>query len=186
MKQALINISIQRQSTNVNKNLPVVLFYANDYLSGYAQSLKGLIPNGVTFIGATSEINSGNVKFRFQDNVTLGYDNLIVSCNEIPMVTLLQNSITNPFKIKNLGYQLNDTSLIPYQYLQNIEFFKGGVFGKTIGDSITPNQYRGDMFKLDDFIDIPLNYEVNGQIGINTFLTPKNTFTLNLSLQIEQ
>lgn len=186
MKQALINISIERTSTNVNANLPVVLFHGNDFLSGYAQSLKGLIPQNVNYIGSTNEINSGNVKFRFQDINTLGYDNLILSCNELPMTTLIQNSITKSFKIKSLGYQINDTSLIPYQNLLNIQFFKSDIFGKTIRDSFTPNQYRNDTDKLTDFIEIPLNYEINSNFGINTFLTKKNVITVNYSLVIEQ
>lgn len=186
MKQALINIAVERTSTNINKVLPLTLFHGNDFLSGYAQSLRGLVPNGVELLSVSNEVSTGNVRFRFRDVVTLQIDDINLKCNELPMTTLIQNSIINPFYIKELGYQLDDTSLIPYQYLLNIEFFKGGVFGKSVTDSITPNQYRFDLQKLDDYIKIPLNYFVNGEIGINLFMTPKNNFTLNLSLNIEQ
>lgn len=184
MKNSLINISITRQSTNVNFNLPTVLFNANDYLSGYSQSLRGLIPNGVNYIGTTSEVQTGNFRFRFQDLNTLQVDNIVLSCNEIPMVTLLQNSITQKIKINEILYQLDDTSLINSQYSQNIQFIESGIFGKKVNDSFTPNQYRNDMFKINDSITLPLNLEIGSNNGLIVFMTSKNSFVLNLSLNI--
>jgi hypothetical protein len=85
MKQGLINISIQRLTSNISQNLPVVLFNANDFLSGYAQSLRGLIPTNIAVTSQTELNNTGNILFRYQLGVNV--DRLIASCNEIPLTT---------------------------------------------------------------------------------------------------
>lgn len=177
----LINIGIERRTSNINQNLPVVLFNANDFLSGYAQSLKGLIPSSVTTI-AENETNTGNIKFRYQNGIQV--DNLFVSCNEIPMTTLVQNTYTNKIKIKNLEYNLNDVSFAPRQYLQKLFLINGGIFGKKTIDSFTPNMYRNDMQKINDSIDIPLNLEITPSNGIAVFMT-SDSLSINLSLTIE-
>lgn len=177
----LINIGIQRRSSNINQPLPVVLFNANDFLSGYAQSLKGLISTDISTL-AISEVNTGNLRFRYQ----LGpqTDNLIVSCNEIPMITLIQNTYTSKIKIKNLEYNLNDVSYAPRQYLQKIFLINGGILGKKTTDSFTPNMYRNDLQKLDDTINIPLNLDITPSNGLAVFMT-SDSLSINLSLTIE-
>lgn len=177
----LINIGIQRQTSNINQPLPVVLFNANDFLSGYAQSLKGLIPSNVTTI-AENEANTGNIKFRYQLGVQV--DNLIASCNEIPMTTLVQNTYTNKLKIINLEYNLNDVSFAARQYLQKINLINGSILGKKTFDSFTPNMYRNDLQKLDDTINIPLNLQITPSNGIALFMI-SDALSINLSLTIE-
>jgi hypothetical protein len=177
----LINIGIQRNSSNINQPLPVVLFNANDYLSGYAQSLKGLIPTSISTI-AENEVNTGNVKFRYQQGIFVDF--LIASCNEIPLTTLVQNTYTNKIKIKNLEYTLNDVSFAPRQYLQKINLINGGILGKKISDSFTPNMYRNDIQKIQDSIDIPLNLDITPSNGIAFFMM-SDSLSINLSLTIE-
>ena len=177
----LINIGIQRVTGNINQNLPVILFNANDFLSGYAQSLKGLIPSNISADRQT-EVNTGSIKFRYQLGAQV--DNLIASCNEIPMTTLVQNTYTNKIKIKNLEYNLNDVSFAPRQYLQKLNFIEGGILGKKITDSFTPNMYRSDLQKLDDSINIPLNLDITPSNGIALFMI-SDSLSINLSLTIE-
>ncbi|NBP69725.1 MAG: hypothetical protein EBU52_13380 [Cytophagia bacterium] len=177
----LINIGIQRNSSNINQPLPVVLFNANDFLSGYAQSLKGLIPTSISTI-AENEVNSGNIKFRYQQGIFVDF--LIASCNEIPLTTLVQNTYTSKIKIKNLEYTLNDVSFAPRQYLQKINLINGGILGKKISDSFTPNMYRNDIQKIQDSIDIPLNLDITPSNGIALFMI-SDALSINLSLTIE-
>ncbi len=181
MSQALININIQRQSGNINGGLPVVLFNACDFLSGYAQSLKGLLNSGILPISALNDANTGSIKYRYQSG--LQFDNLVASCNEIPLITLLQNTYTNKIKIKNLEYSLDDFTTANRQYLQKIYFIEGGVFGKKIADTITPNMYRNDTQKIQDSINIPLNLEVTANNGLVVFIADQ--LSINLSLTIE-
>ncbi len=181
MSQALININIVRQTGNINGGLPVVLFNACDFLSGYAQSLKGLLNNAVLPLSVTNEINTSGIRFRYQSG--LQFDNLVASCNEIPLITLLQNTYTNKIKIKNLEYSLDDFTTANRQYLQKIYFIEGGIFGKKIADTITPNMYRNDTQKIQDSINIPLNLEVTANNGMVVFIA--DTLSINLSLTIE-
>lgn len=182
MKQGLINISIQRLSSNISQNLPVVLFNANDFLSGYVQSLKGLIPTNIAVTSQTELNNTGNILFRYQLGVNV--DRLIASCNEIPLTTLVQNTYTNKMKINNLEYSLNDVSYAPRQYLQKINLINGGIFGKKISDSFTPNMYRNNMNKLEDSINIPLNLDITPSNGLALFMI-SDAQTINLSLTID-
>lgn len=177
----LINIGIERKTSNINQPLPVILFNANDFLSGYAQSLKGLIPSSITTI-AENEVNTGNIKFRYQNGIQV--DNLIASCNEIPLTTLVQNTYTNKIKIKNLEYNLNDVSFAPRQYLQKINLITGEILGKKITDSFTPNMYRNDVQKIQDSIDIPLNLDISPNNGLGLFMI-SDALSINLSLTIE-
>ena len=178
----LINIGIQRLSSNINQNLPVVLFNANDFLSGYAQSLRGLIPTDIVVTSQTELNNTGNILFRYQLGVNV--DRLVASCNEIPLTTLVQNTYTNKMKIKNLEYNLNDFSFAPRQYLQKINLITGGIFGKKVTDSFTPNMYRNDMQKIEDSINIPLNLDITPNNGLALFMFSSSQ-TINLSLTIE-
>lgn len=184
MKNALINIGISRPTKNVNFSLPSVLFNGNDFNSGYVQSLKGLIPFGVENLGAVNDAVNGNIEFRFRDTATFLIDKLIVFCNEIPMTTLVQNTISKKIKINEILYQLDDTSLINAQYSQNIQLIESGIFGKKVNDSFTPNQYRSDMVKINDSITLPLNLEIGSNNGLIVFMTSKSPFVLNLSLNI--
>jgi len=120
--QSLINININRATTNINFDLPFVLFNVVDFPSGYAQSLKGLIPSGVQFLNATNEVGTGNIKFIYRDIITTQIDNIIVSCNEIPFLTLIHNSYNNKIKIKSLLYSIEDVALSYYQFSQKIQF----------------------------------------------------------------
>lgn len=181
MKQALINLNITRQSGNITGGLPVVLFNACDFLSGYIQSLKGILNSNIIPVSAVNDANTGNIRFRYQ--VGANFDNLVASCNEIPLITLLQNTYNNKIKIKNLEYSLDDVTTAPRQYLEKIYFIEGGIFGKRILDSITPNMYRNDVQKLEDSINIPLNLDVTANNGLVVFLADQ--LSINLSLTIE-
>jgi hypothetical protein len=177
----LINIGIERRTSNINQPLPVILFNANDYLSGYAQSLKGLIPSSI-ITSAENEVNTGSILFRYQLGADV--DRLVASCNEIPLTTLVQNTYTNKIKIINLEYNLNDVSFAPRQYLQKINLINGGVLGKKISDSFTPNMYRNDVQKIQDSINIPLNLDITPSNGLGLFIT-SDPLSINLSLTIE-
>jgi hypothetical protein len=187
MKQALINISIERLTTNINAPLTAVLFCGNDYFSKYAYSLRGFLTSFVSVKDVTNILSNsgptGNLLFEFQDLNTGLQDDIAVICNEIPLITLITNSISKPFKINNLGYNLNNSTQTA-QYREKVSLLDISNFGKKIKDSFTPNQFRMDMSKLNDTIDIPVNYKVEAHTGLAFNFIGANK--INLSLTIEQ
>jgi hypothetical protein len=185
MKQALINISIFRQQANLNKNLPIILFCGNDFLSGYSQSLKNtLIDNSLIYsVINQPRLTGSSMRFRYSNGLVT--DDLFVSSNEIPITTMAINTINKPFFIKQISYTISDSSK-GSQYFQNINFINCDLFGKTIVDSFTPNMYRNDMFRFNDSVEIPTNIKIEGSKGLAINIIPEANFTVNLSLQIEQ
>jgi hypothetical protein len=169
-KQALINIEIQRDGNQIKKPLPVILFAGHDFFSGYQQSLRNLLPQGIITLNCDNLITSGKppytstIRFKYQE-VSTGFDDSLFSyCNETQISTLTNESINNNFIIKSLDYTISPN--YTEQYFQPIKVFGTGIFGKKTYDSITPNQYRSDALKFNDNINIPLNMKITGDTGL--------------------
>ena len=184
---AIINVEIKRITANINQTLPVVLFAGHDFFSGYVQSLKSLTPNGLSFLGANNEASEGSfIRFRYQVPPAGASDTIRVRANEIPISTLVSNSVVKPFKIKSVNYTVSDLGTINRQFRQNIELFSLGLFGKNTTDSLTPNQFRFDTIKLEDNVNIPLDLTIDGNTGIGINIIPEVNYSIFLSLFIEQ
>lgn len=189
MKQAIFNIECLRFSNTINKPLPVILFAGNDFFSGYSQSLKGILPNGIE---TTSVLNQSkgagavsSVRYVFNEPSTGNTDVFFTSSFEIPITTLAVNAINKPFYIKQINYTISDLTKTR-QFFQNINLINLDLFGKTITDSFVPNMYRNDMLKFNDSIEIPVNIKIDGNTGLAINLLPENNFSVNLSFIIEQ
>lgn len=185
MKQALINISVFRQQANINKNLPIVLFCATDFFSGYSQSLKNVLNDNSLIYSVINQprLSGSSIRFRYSNGVVT--DDLFVSSNEIPVTTLTMNSIIKNFELKSIDMTISDETKT-LQYLQNIYFFNSDLFGKSITDSFTPNQYRNDLLKFNNNINIPINKKIDASKGLLLNVIPQANFTVNFSLTIEQ
>lgn len=185
MKQALINISVFRQQANINKNLPIVLFCATDFFSGYSQSLKNVLNDNSLIYSVINQprLTGSSIRFRYSNGIVT--DDLFVSSNEIPVTTLTMNSIIKNFELKSIDMTISDETKT-LQYLQNIYFFNSDLFGKSITDSFTPNQYRNDLLKFNNNINIPINKKIDASKGLLLNVIPQANFTVNFSLTIEQ
>lgn len=189
MKQAIFNIECFRFSNTINKSLPVVLFAGCDFFSGYSQSLRGTLPNG---IDVTSVLNQpkgirpeSSVRFVYNEPSTGSTDVFYTSANEIPITTLAVNGIQKPFYIKQINYTISDLTKTR-QFFEKINLIKLDLFGKTITDSFVPNMYRNDMLKFNESIEIPVNIKIDGNSGLAINLLPEANFSVNLSFIIEQ
>ena len=189
MKQALFNIECLRQSNTINKPLPVVLFAGNDFFSGYSQSLKGILPQGIETTSVLNQSKGSNavstIRYVYVDPNLGNTDVFFSSSFEIPITTLTTNAIQKPFYIKQINYTISDTTKT-LQYFQNINIISCDLFGKTVVDSFVPNMYRNDMLKFNDSIEIPVNIKIDGNTGIAFNIIAENNFSVNLSFIIEQ
>jgi hypothetical protein len=185
--QSLINVQIARVGAQIDKPLPAILFCANDYYSGYQLALKNLVPLGVSSAGAINtidnEVSKSFIRFLFTETIFANVNE--VRANEIPMATLNANSISNPFTIKQLDITTSNNAFLSEQFRQPVSIIKTGLFGKKIADTFTPSQYLNDMIKLNDYVSIPLDLKIDGNIGLSFNVLPINNFKLFLSLTIE-
>lgn len=185
MKQALINIEIFRQQNNLNKPLPIVLFSANDFFSGYSLSLKNVLNDNSLIYSVINQprLNGSSMRFRYSNGAVT--DDIFVFSNEIPITTLTTNTLNKNLLIKNIDITISDSTKTS-QYLQNIYLFNAGLFGKSITNSFTPNQYRFDTTKFLNNISIPINSKIDSNSGLLLNVIPQSNFSVNLSLTIEQ
>lgn len=193
MKQALINISVQRLTNNIPLDLPAVVFGLNDFYSGYfdniqRQLIQGLKIQSVTFGDPTiSGTQTDFVCIRY-NLPPHGFDKIYIRCNEIPYSSLLTSTSFNNFNILNIGYTVSDMNLASKQFIQNVVIQNVSLFGRQTLDSYTPNQFRNDMVKLNDFIELPVNMKIDADKSFNTKMVysgiPLSSQTMNLSLTI--
>lgn len=184
--RALINISIERLTNNINADLPAPVFGLNDFWNSYFDNIQRQLPY---------DIELKDVSF-LKQSVRLWYkgpggdDYLLISCNEIGYPSLLSSTAFNEFEIENIGYTISKMNLASKQFIQKVNISNISLFGKTIIDSYTPNQYRNDTVKLNDFIDIPLKQKINADRCFNTKIVysgiPLSSHSINLSLTIKK
>lgn len=186
--ESLINVQIQRVGAVINKNLPAILFCANDYFSGYQLALKNLVPLNVQSQGAINTIDTEVTKsfIRFLFTQTGGGSSVNeVRANEIPIATLNSSSITNPFTIKKMDITLNNENYLNEFFRLPISIIKTGLFGKKVADTFTPSMYLNDMLKFNNFVSIPLNLKIDGNTGLSFNTLPINKLQILLSFTIE-
>lgn len=195
MKKALINISVKRLTNNIPTNLPAVVFGLNDFYSGYFDNIQrqltqGLKIQSVTFGDPTivgTETDFVCIRYYLAPH---GFDKIYIRCNEIPYSSLLTSTNYNHFNITSVGYTLSDMNLASKQFIQNVTIQNVSLFGRQTLDTYTPNQFRNDMIKLNDFIELPVNMKINADKSFNTSMVYSgigaSSQTINLSLTIVQ
>ena len=76
------------------------------------------------------------------------------------------------------------------QFIQNVVIQNVSLFGRQTLDSYTPNQFRNDKIKLNDFIELPVNMKIDADKSFNTKMVYSgigaSSQTMNLSLTIKK
>ena len=100
-----LNLTVKRNSINIEAPLPFVLFGLNDFQAKYVSTLKGFLPSGVTVTVASDA--DGNVVFTYTSG--LDVDTITVSFSGANNYTsFLQAMNQNYFKTKYMLVSISD------------------------------------------------------------------------------
>lgn len=194
---ALINIQVTRTSNFIPYELPYVIFGLNDFYSGYYETIIRQIANNTILklvsvtIGDPSILNSPQNFVCIKYKTFHGTDNIYITCNEIAYPSLLTSTMFNNFEIDEMNYTISKSNLIPFQFLQKINIQKISLFGKEIIDSYTPNQFRSDLVKLNDFITLPIKQKITAETNFSQKMVNDgggggSQYTISYSLNIKK
>lgn len=196
--RALININIKRLTFDIPFDLPAPIFGLNDFKSNYRDTVKGTLPQGCILKSATvgdpDSPTLGNEFVCLTYFYTYGFpptdveDKIYISCNEIPYSSLLYSTASSNFEVEKIGYQLTD-NISSRQLNQRINLTDISLFGKKIVDSYTPNQFRTDMVKLNDFIEIPVKQKITADTNFGLSFTKQVSLTekqFSVSLHVKK
>lgn len=167
---ATFDILINRETSNINGALPVVLFGSLDRESSYVEVVTPELPSGVTYTISTTTDKKG-LKFTFTDGVVT--DIVTINCNETPYLNLLRASQGAMFKMQQNKMLISDVA-IQSQFSQKVQVVKRSMFGSNSYDTFTPNQYKTDLQNqndirtIDAIIDIDLERSLLVNVAKNT------------------
>jgi hypothetical protein len=172
--KAQFNLVITRTNVSggaaIAQNLPFVLFASAHLVSNYSQLIQKYIPNGVTLTSVTA--NANGVTFLYTDGTHV--DSILITCNEIPYSTFLQECITDVVSIYKNRYTITNTS---YQdnFLNTYAISKKTMFGAFHEEQLTIQSYKEPSQFQNGIIDIDADVYADKDRALIHLLIPSPT-----------
>lgn len=93
----------------------------------------------------------------------------------VPYLTLVKGSAILPFNVKRLRYSYTSES----QLDQEIVIFKRTIFGKYTENRVSPRSYFDPQQMQSKVVDIPIEFSIDAETGIQINLLASEVVTLN-------
>lgn len=178
-----LNITVTRTGVTIAQNLPYVVFGLNDYASGYASTLAGFLPSGVTVAVTVNSV--GSVVFTYTSG--LNSDTITVAnIGNNNYISFLQSMNQNRFKTKYMLYTISAAQ--PTQFNQMLNYGLLSSLGAKnsnqllLNSRILPDQYLTDRVNVlmpeqevtPDFSFVQNMIQVSGLVvGYNIFMSER-------------
>lgn len=185
---AMFDLTITRNSNNINADLPIPFFGALDYQSNYVEVISSYLPAGVSLYNdgeAPIKLSPTGKGLRFFFTQNTSVDTIDVECSQVPYVNLLRatqgsliNMQQNKMTISNVAVQS--------QFSNSVYIYRNSLFGKDSTDSFTPNQFKSDLQNQNDIRTITTNYTVDQETSMVFLIKPIEDFQIGWTSYVEQ
>lgn len=187
---AMFDLTITRNSNNIEADLPIPFFGALDYQSNYVEVISSYLPAGTLLkrgdTGLSPVVLSPTGKgLRFYFTEGSNIDTIDVECSQVPYVNLLRatqgsliNMQQNKMTISNVAIQS--------QFSNSVYIYKNSLFGKDSTDSFTPNQFKSDLQNQNDIRTITTSYTIDQETSFVFLVKPVEGFQIGWTSYVEQ
>jgi hypothetical protein len=142
-------------------------------------SVPGIFPNITltegtpnTIITATRTYFDQTGDLYIKESAT---DYIVVNGTTVPYKTLTKGSAIMPFQVKRLRYSYTSDS----QLDEEIVIFKRTIFGKYTENRVSPRSYFDPNQMQSKVVDIPIEFSIDAETGIQINLLASEVVTLN-------
>jgi len=145
---AQFDLTITRNSININAALPIVLFGVIDLESAYSQVINTL-PAGCVL---TSVVNTGG-SYIFTYTSGANVDTITITCAQTPYAGFLRATQTDTMQVRAYRIAVSSTDAVD-QFNYAMQHVKRSLFGADKRDSLTPSTYVSPDQYLATRVDI--------------------------------
>lgn len=175
-----------------NPILAVPLFGANDYNAQYPRAIaKSSGLSGDTVIHVYPDMGgvgiaglsavAGDIVIEYVS--TNGSHFVVLHCTSVAMASLVAATASDRFITNLLRYSLPSTTNLN-QFNEPLEFYKQGLFGKTLFDTMNPISYKNPDQNQANLIDIPASFLIDKETTLLTYIRTSNFSTIGVQTTI--
>lgn len=160
--RANFNFVIKRNSANINKDLPIVLFGSADFFSGYFGVVD--VPPGLTY-AVSGGLYSGPTAYdfiRFTWNEGANTDNIDIRCNEYPYPAFLKSTETDIFIVNYMKYFIPSAAFVD-QYNRKMTYKKRSLFGLEDKQNVPIKSNQNTRDFRDNIVEMPVRFAIDKQ-----------------------
>lgn len=185
---AMFDLTITRNTNDINADLPIPFWGALDYESNYIEVISSYLPSGVALSndglpGIVKSPSGKGLRFYFTqgDNV----DSIDVECSQVPYVNLLRASQGSLIKMQQNKMTISNVA-VQTQFSNSVYIYRNSLFGKDSTDSFTPNQFKSDLQNQNDIRTITTTYTVDQETSMVFLVKPVEGFQIGWTSYVEQ
>lgn len=169
--RAQFDIVITRLTSNIDFDLPFILFAQMHVYSNYQQMINQYLPAGVT-LESIAFFATGAVAFKFTTGgAAPNVDYVYVTCNQVPYSTFLAATASDMLVVEKNRYSIADTAY-RINYDKGYKLTKKGIFGKFEEEDITVNSYINPQQFQSGIIDVDVIFGIDKERGLLHFMAP--------------
>lgn len=178
---ASFTITAKRLTANIAAVLEAPIFGVIDRYSGFSKVLN--LPSGVTVKGIAYGVDAGISK---SDILEITYttgaadDKIVISCQQNPYPILLEATRTDILRAQGVRLSLSDATAVA-QFSEQFNVVKRSMTGRSVNDSLTPDQYKQPTQFQTGIVDLPVSITVDKETTITQGIIAQANFSVSFS-----
>lgn len=178
---ASFTITAKRLTANIAQVLEAPIFGVIDRYSGFNKVLN--LPSGVTVKGISYGIDAGLTS---ADKLIITYttgaadDKIEITCQQNPYPILLEATRTDILRAQGVRLSLSDATAVA-QFSEQFNVVKRSMTGRSVNDSLTPDQYKQPTQFQTGIVDLPVSITVDKETTITQGIIAQANFSVSFS-----
>jgi hypothetical protein len=136
-----LNITVTRETSKINANLPYILFDLNGYTSAYVSTMKQYLPSGTTMTAAPDPAN-GDILLTYTNGGNVDIVRISLTGSQISYSEFLQSMNQNFFKTQYIRQEYQNNASLLLQVSQTINFGLLSSLGMNNKNNLLPRSRR--------------------------------------------
>ena len=180
---AIFDITITRNTNDINAALPLPIFGVLDRESNYAEIINQDLPAGTVLTSIANSPSGKGLRFTYTSGADV--DTIDVECAQVPYVNILRASQTSKLKMQQNKIQISDVTK-QTQFSQKVGIVTNTIFGKNTSDSYTPNQFKSDLQNQNDIRTITTITDLDSETSMVFLVVAEAGFSVTFTSYIQK